>query len=262
MKQISICIPTYEMRGKGAEFLRFSLDKLTRQTFKNFDVVVSDQSVGDEIQKVCAEFRDTLQITYVREESKRGSSSANLNNALRRADGQIIKILLQDDFVYHDHALEEIAAAFDPNTDHWLLSASIHSKDGSTFYREFHPKYDDQISLFKNTVSSPSVLTLSKRDLIFFDENLLWYTDNDYYKRCFDRFGAPKILDSVNVVNRVGPHQVSNNITESLKEKEFRYILEKYQVPDARKRLRAYRLERLKRQAKDLAKRLFGISKS
>ena len=42
--KISVCIPTYEMRGFGAAFLKQCLDILKKQTFKDFDVVISDYS--------------------------------------------------------------------------------------------------------------------------------------------------------------------------------------------------------------------------
>ncbi len=37
-KLISICIPTYEMHGMGAAFLKQSFDMLKIQTFKDFDM--------------------------------------------------------------------------------------------------------------------------------------------------------------------------------------------------------------------------------
>ena len=62
-----------------------------------------------------------------------------------------------------------------------------------------------------------------------FDENLIWYMDCDYYKRCYDAFGAPKIVNDILTVNRVGPHQITNTLaTNAVKESEFRYILKKY----------------------------------
>jgi hypothetical protein len=55
--------------------------------------------------------------------------------------------------------------------------------------------------------------------------------DVDYYKRCYDKFGEPTILNKINVVNTVGSHQVSQNITPEQMEQELNYVKEKYVRP-------------------------------
>ena len=50
---VSVCIPCYEMHGNGAIHLRRSLDMLSLQTWKNFEVVVSDHSKSDLIKDCC-----------------------------------------------------------------------------------------------------------------------------------------------------------------------------------------------------------------
>src|SRR3989344_3509047 len=49
--KLSICIPTYEMRGEAKRVLTRSFDILKKQTFKDFEVVVSDNS-EEEIIKI------------------------------------------------------------------------------------------------------------------------------------------------------------------------------------------------------------------
>lgn len=229
MKLLSVCIPTYEMHGVGVQFLKHSFDVLVAQTFRDFEVVVSDHSRGNEIRDLCTKYQDKLDIKYYKNTEGIGSSSANINNAIKKARGKLIKILLQDDFLYTNNSLGEIAQQFDIEKDHWLITACEHTTDGINFYMPFYPKYHEKIHLGRNTISSPSVLTIKNDHPLLFDEKLLQRSDGDYYKRSYDRFGEPKILNTINVVNRTGPHQVSNTmITESLKDAEYRYILEKY----------------------------------
>ena len=42
MPEISVCIPTYEFKGKGVKYLDDIFDGLRKQTFQDFDIVVSD----------------------------------------------------------------------------------------------------------------------------------------------------------------------------------------------------------------------------
>jgi len=229
MKLLSVCIPTYEMHGLGDKFLKHSLDVLVNQTFKDFEVVISDHSKTDMIKDLCEMYKGKLDIVYYQNTKHRGNSSANINSAIRLAHGKLIKFLMQDDFLFTNDALKEIVKHFDMEKDHWLITACEHTTDGIHFYRPFYPTYHNNIHLGRNTISSPSVLTIKNDDPLLFDEKLLQRTDGDYYKRCYDRFGEPKILNAINVVNRAGPHQVSNTmITESLEDAEYQYLLTKY----------------------------------
>jgi hypothetical protein len=73
------------------------------------------------------------------------------------------------------------------------------------------------------------VLTIKNdSSLLLFDEKLIWLMDCDYYRRCYQKFGKPKILNKISVVNRLGSHQVSNSIVKiSNKFKETLYTLKK-----------------------------------
>ena len=226
---LSICIPTYEMNGKGDIFLEHSFKLLNKQTFKNFNIIISDHSKNDLIKDLCTKYLKDLNIVYIKNSENIGNSSSNINNAIKNADGKLIKILFQDDFLYNEESLENTFKNFDFKNDNWLVSRCEHSSNGKSFYRDFKPYYNDNIHLGNNTISSPSVLTILNNKPLLFDENLIWLMDCDYYKRCYEKFGNPKILNIITVVNRVGNHQISNTLaTENLKEKEYKYIIEKY----------------------------------
>ena len=49
---ISIIVPTYEMYGMGADFLRKNFNSIVEQTHQPFEVVVPDNSDDDTIAKV------------------------------------------------------------------------------------------------------------------------------------------------------------------------------------------------------------------
>jgi hypothetical protein len=221
------------MKGLGDIFLKHSFDILLSQTFKDFNVVISDHSESDIIENLCKEYQGKLNISYYRNTIGRGSSSANINNAINKADGTLIKVLFQDDFLYHEKSLEEIVNAFDMSKDSWLVTACTHSKDGVHFFNPFYPTYNDKIYLGKNTISSPSVLTIKNDHPLLFDEKLLWLMDCDYYERCYRAFGAPHIVNTINVVNRVGDHQVTNTMVHTMRKiKELIYVIRKHRKYD------------------------------
>lgn len=227
--KISICIPTYEMFGKGTDFLNFSFKRFKHQTYKNFNIIVSDQSKDDSIEKLCDYWKSKLEIKYIKNHNKIGSSSANTNNCIKHADGEFIKILFQDDFLYDEHSLEITLKKIKENNKQWLASACYHTDDGLTLVEPYYPKYSENMQYGDNTLSSPSVITFKNENILEFDENLLWLMDSDFYKRMYDKFGLPEICNDITVVNRRHNLQVTHIIAnKELRDKEFTYITKKY----------------------------------
>lgn len=217
------------MKGKGKEYLEFSFKILESQSFKDFEVVISDHSVESDIKDLCDSWKDRLDISYVKNEYKRGISSANINFAMRNAKGEVIKILFQDDFLIDSESLQTQYVHFFSNHNQWMVTACAHINDGINIVNPFYPRYHDEIQYGNNTISSPSVLMIKNGLGVEFDENLFWLMDVEYYKRLYDNFGLPSICNYVTVVNRGHEHQVSNTLaTEEVKRKEFQYVLEKY----------------------------------
>lgn len=226
----SIAIPTYGYNGRGSEFLEFSLKIINNQTFKDFEVVISDHSTDDTILNVVNKWKNKLTLKYQKNENGRGIISPNINNAMTLCEGKWIKILFQDDFLYNEKSLE-IQHNFITTSDEnlkWLMTKFYHSNDGVTFYRLYHPIWNDRIWTGNNTMGCPSGLTLKNENLIFFDEELNWLMDCDYYQKMFLKYGTPKILDEITVVNRTWGNRLTDTTPQSLKDKEFLLLKERY----------------------------------
>jgi hypothetical protein len=230
MNFFSVAIPAYEMHGKGSDFLEFSFSKLEFQSFKDFEVVVSDHSLNNDIKLLCERWKDKLNIKYVLNTENRGNSSANLNNAIKHCSGSWIKILFQDDFLYCENSLNTIYESI-KDSDFWVVNGSIHSTDQLNFFNKFTPSWSDNLHLGINTISSPSVVCFKNlKNNIIFDSSLIWMMDIDYYLRMNDRFGNPKIITSTITVNRLWENQLSNTITQETKKKETDIVTYKNEI--------------------------------
>lgn len=229
-KFFSIALPTYEMHGRGVEFLAFSFDILNKQTFKDFEVVISDNSLNNDIKNLCDKWNKKLKIRYFRNPATEKTATTNSNNALKNCTGKWIKILFQDDFLYGNDALENLHNHIKNNPDKiWFATACEHSKDGQNMEREHFPKWSKKLYLGKNTISSPSVITIKNtNDKLLFNKDFTWLMDVEYYKRMYDLYGEPSYLLKINVVNRLWGNSTNNTLSDEVKEQEVRAMRGKY----------------------------------
>lgn len=114
---ISICIPVYEMCGRGVEMLSELIDSIRTQTFTDYEIVISDGSKGTEIGAYC--FRERLDRVH-----GKSGAAANLNNAIDHAKGDIIKPMFQDDKFTELDSLEKIAHRFE-RTEHMTEEGKV-----------------------------------------------------------------------------------------------------------------------------------------
>lgn len=224
--KLSIAIPCYEMGGHGIEMLTCAINSIKEQTFIDYEIVVSDHSIDNELYELCQSYN--LNIKYYRNPDKRGSSSANINNAIMHCTGDIIKILCQDDYLADSFSLEHTVSAFDESTQ-WLVSSYLVTRDRITIARHYLPRWNNKIYI-ENTIGTHSCLTIRNDPPILFDENLIFYMDCEYYYRLYQKYGLPKILSNPTVVQLLWPGQVSNTlITDNLDQAERNYVIRKHE---------------------------------
>ena len=229
---ISICIPTYDMGDLGGEYLMQGFEHLLRQTYEDFEVIISDQSDSARVADMCKVYADRLDITRVTYGDGPRQASANTNNAMRHARGSVLKILFQDDFLCDTSALAQHADAFAEPGVTWALCGSGVTHDGRMLERAMVPRLNPNLHLGRNTVSSPSVLSIRAGEGLEFDENLIWLMDGEFYKRCHDRLGAPCLLPDPLVANRLHAGQVSAGVSPALRRRELVYVRQKHRASE------------------------------
>lgn len=122
-KLFSIIIPTY----KGSDSLPIALSCLVNQTFKDFEVIVSDDNGKDsdnqlKTQKVIEYFKDKLTIKYLINKHVNGSYARN--QGLKNAEGKYICFLDDDDF-YLENYLEEINNTFQSKKYAYFIFSNV-----------------------------------------------------------------------------------------------------------------------------------------
>jgi hypothetical protein len=137
--------------------------------------------------------------------------------------------LFQDDFLFDNDSLQKQHDFIvnNPKT-HWFVTRFMHSNDGHTFYNMYFPRWHEMIWTGDNTMGCPSGITLKNEDLIFFDEDLNWLMDCDYYTKMKNKFGVPSVLEDITVVNRTWGNRLTDTTPQELKNKEFEMLKLRY----------------------------------
>jgi hypothetical protein len=149
---------------------------------------------------------------------------------MKKCDGNWIKILFQDDFLYDEHSLKN-QYEFITNKENliWFVTEFFHTADGVNLFNHYYPRWNDLIWTGLNTMGCPSGITIKNEDLMFFDEDLNWLMDCDYYKKMFDKFGEPDILNKITVVNRTSGSRLTNTLGQEIKDRESVIVHKRYE---------------------------------
>lgn len=185
--RVSVVIPIYPMENH-TQFLWDCLQSVMEQTYTDYEIVITQQ----------------------------GSMTENTNAGIKRATGDLIKILYMDDKFAHKDALKEMVELFDGN---WLIAGAQNNPE---------PRWTDNIELGNNKLGSPSALMIRNDNPLLFDEEMVWALDCDYYKRLYERYGPPNILNGVHIDIGVHDGQASALLTEEEKAVDIRYLKNKY----------------------------------
>ena len=228
---ISIVIPTYEMKGRGVDFLKRCLDSIEKQRgldLQQLEIVVSDQSSDEAIESFCE--LHSLPVFYHRTLTGRGIAAHNLNTAIQIAQGQYIKILFQDDILVEDHYLDVIVKTITEKRPACILTKALHTKNGKDYFNPIIPTNNPYLLFGNNTVSSPSVLTVAKETLtnIPFDERLKLLFDCDFYYQVFSQSNQIEVINTISIANGVWDGQTQFAISPEQFTKEVRYLNWKY----------------------------------
>ena len=229
MTRVSYCIPTHDGNLRCQQYLFDIFYALENQTCKDFNVWISDHSKSDKILKACQEYADVFEINFVQNSTGLGNISSNTNNALRCADGDILKVLFSDDFILTKNLTEELDKAFTDNVS-WAVTGFAHTiDDGETHYNPKIPVYNDRLLEGINTLSSPSILALRNGIDEYFDEDLTMLMDCDMYYRLYKYHGDPVVLKDYHISNREHKNQTQRTY-EHLLPKEIEYLKKKHSV--------------------------------
>lgn len=232
--KVSIAVPVFEYYGIGVKVLDDMFRTISQQTLKDVEVVISDHSVNDDIENYCKINEYNLNIKYFRNENDRGNACSNTNNAIENCQGEVIKIIQQDDFFYDTEALEKTYSSLKESSKKWFVCGAIHTRDdGNSFFNPMLPRWDDNLIIKDqhNFIGGLSVVSIKNEVKTRFDKNLRMLLDVDFYYQTMLEYGMPILYQDILIGNRVRDNNsLSSEVTEDDVKNEFSYCHKKYNL--------------------------------
>jgi glycosyltransferase involved in cell wall biosynthesis len=183
---ISICIPAY----KNPAYLDRLLSSVSRQRYRDFEVIVTDDSPGDDIRDAIQKYADQFPIRYHKNDTPLGSP-ANWNQAIRLAKGQWIKMMHDDDWFADSESLQEFFQAAQRTNADFIFSGFV-NVDTDTLQKDTHlisvtdhfMLKQNPLYLFrKNYIGHPSTTLIKNNRKEWYDSRLKWVVDFEFYIR-------------------------------------------------------------------------------
>ncbi len=195
--KVSIVIPAYN----NMESFKRALESIFIQKFQDYEVVVTDDSSNNDIKEFLASADFIKQgvatpccksrVKYFKNPIQLGSPE-NWNESIRKANGEYIKILHHDDWFANENALGKFVKLLDkhPESDFgYAKSVDIDIETGKIKTRKAE-KYVERLKkncfelFLTNRIGAPSVTIFRNGKNLFFDKNLKWVVDMDFYLQC------------------------------------------------------------------------------
>ena len=188
---ISICIPAY----KRIEFLHRLFDSISIQTFKDYEIIITDDSPDESVKLLIQKYANLENVRYYRNQKTLGTPE-NWNEAIRRATGKWIKMMHDDDWFNEENALQLFYETAMKNPSFSFLFSAYNNVDefsnlktpvGLNWWGNFLLK-QSPLNLFKKQfIGNPSCTFITRDINLYYDNEFKWVVDFEYYIRCLKK---------------------------------------------------------------------------
>lgn len=238
MAKVSICIPAYN----NEQSVRRLLSSVEEQTFQDYEVIITDDSAGDEVKKLAEEKR---YVKYYKNPVPLGAA-ANWNRAVEKSGGEYVKIMHHDDWFTDENSLGAFVDMLEQHPEADLAFSGSRQEEAERSYDRSISAGDaalveeDYRNLFLgNTIGAPSAVIVRREALreeteekITYDEKLTWLVDMEYYMHILKRNPRFVYTDKPLVSIGINEKQLTETCRDDKELNAFEYghIYRKYQL--------------------------------
>lgn len=243
---VSIPVITYN----SSKYVLETLESIKSQTYKNIELVVSDDCSSDTTVDVCRNWieqnNDRFVRTIIVKSSKNTGVSANCNRAEDACNGDWIKIIAGDDILL-PNCVEEYVRYVQDNTEAWNVFGKVEVFGGSEQTNQFFSKVIFDYSFFSltskeqyqrlvmkgNCIPASTVFynrNKVKKQNIRYDEQIPLMEDFPRWILLAKKGEKFNLLDKVTVRYRISDDSISTGNSSSGFKKSQAMVFLKYQL--------------------------------
>ena len=177
----SIVIPTYNSQN----YIDRALRSLIKQTYKNFEVIIVDNSSLDKTLNIANQFKNLLKLKILNVNNN-GIIAISRNKGISYSNGNIISFLDSDDYWHHDK-LRIINELFKNNDIDFSCHNEVKIYDNKKIFKKFKFKFYlknlyNNLLIHGNCISTSAVSI--KTD--FIKKRNLYFSEKETYKSAED----------------------------------------------------------------------------
>jgi len=219
--KVSLIITTYNR----SNFLCRAIESALSQTYKNIEIIVVDDNSTDNTSLSINKYKDT--IVYIRNKKNIGVS-ASRNIGILKSSGYYISFLDDDDEIHPEKIEKQLNIFINDEKVDAVYCGSI--KKYKKYVLEKKPRlngiiYPKVLEACPNTIHSLLLKKKCIEDAGFFDEQMRYYEDFDFWIRLSMNCIFAYVRESLVVYNIHG-NQMSVNSKKAIE--GIDYILEKH----------------------------------
>lgn len=181
---VTLCIPTFN----SSSFLSQTLDSIAAQTYKNIEVIISDNASTDETPDIIQAYCDRYGWSFYRNEVNIGAGN-NFNKLLELAHGEYIAIYHADD-IYDPTIVEKCVDAFQQSDNVGLVGTMgtvINNLNQFIYSFHFPTCFESNQSLLGFNDVLNGILSSNNHEILLITPSIM------ARKECYQRLGTFQI---------------------------------------------------------------------
>lgn len=184
-KFFSIVIPTFN----NLKLFKQAIYSVLNQTFKNYEIVIVDDSTSEIISSFVKEniLNLPIAINYFRNRPSKGAVK-NWNYGLSKAKGKFCIILHHDEYFSTSNILNEIAYKFSFSDYNCLIINKLVIKNNLRYTLKINSKIihfilskTPSFLFIINLIGPCACVSFKRKNAPYFNENLKWLVDVEWY---------------------------------------------------------------------------------
>lgn len=230
MAKVSIGIPAYH----GKEGIIRLLESIGQQTYRDYEVVITDDSEGDEIGRLA---KGRQGVRYYKNGTRLGAA-ANWNEAMRRCGGEYMKIMHHDDWFTTPDSLGEFVRMMEEHPEADMVFCGTRQVEPEKSYERFISpgdaeliKQDYRNLYLGNTIGAPSAV-MHRKGVGEYDESLTWLVDMEFYMHILKRNPHFAYTEKPLVSIGISGSQLTESCigNREINVREYGYVYKKYEL--------------------------------